>query len=162
MKHTPITIALAAAIAATTLAPVASYAQPRREYRYDEADQYYRQACHKDRRDRRVGGGLLGAIAGGVIGSQVAGRGSRTTGAVVGATAGAVVGSNIGGKSVRCDGNGAYWNRGETYGYNESYYYRGRHEDRWYDRNHCRWAQDWRGEYVRVCPDSRGHYRLAY
>src|SRR5436190_11771587 len=118
-KFAPISIALAAAIAASAMAAPASYARPSREYRYSEADQYYHQACRKERRDRRVAGGVLGAIAGGVIGSNVAGHGNRTTGTVVGATAGAVVGNNIGRASVRCDGNGAYWSRNETYGYND-------------------------------------------
>jgi uncharacterized protein YcfJ len=160
-KFAPISIAVAAAMAVSAVA-APTFAQPRREYRYDEANSYYRDACHQERSNRRVAGGVLGAIAGGVIGSNVSGRHNRGTGTVVGAVAGAAVGSNVGGHSVRCDGNGAYWSRNETYGDNASYYYRGRHEDRWYGRNHCRWARDWRGDYVRVCPDSRGHYRLAY
>jgi len=162
MKHSTISVALVAALAAGALAPVSATAQPSREYRYEEAERYYRDACREERRDRRVAGGVLGAIAGGVIGNNVSGRRNRGAGTVVGAVAGAAVGSNIGAHSVRCDGNGAYWSRRDTYGDNDSYYYRGRHDDRWYRRNNCRWARDWRGDYVRVCPDSRGHYRIAY
>ena len=87
MKHTPITIALAAAIAVGSLAPAVVSAQPRREYRYDEAERYYRDACREERRDRRVAGGVIGAIAGGVIGNNVSGRRERGAGTVVGAVA---------------------------------------------------------------------------
>lgn len=46
-------------------------------------------------RDNGTGGAVIGAIAGGLLGSQVAERGDRTTGAVVGGALGAVAGHLI-------------------------------------------------------------------
>lgn len=43
----------------------------------------------------QVLGGVVGAVAGGVIGSQVAGNGSRTEGTVLGALVGGVLGASI-------------------------------------------------------------------
>jgi len=57
---------------------------------------YYRGRC----RDSGTGGTIIGAIAGGLLGSEVAGggrygRGDRTTGAVIGAGVGALAGRAI-------------------------------------------------------------------
>ena len=52
-------------------------------------------------RDNGVGGALIGAVAGGLLGNSVAERGDRTTGAVLGAAIGAVAGHAI-------DRNGGY------------------------------------------------------
>jgi len=153
---------LAAATAAGALA-IPSFADAQsRGYRYDESDRYYREACRDRKRDARVAGGVIGAIVGGVAGSNLDDDGNRAEGTVLGAAAGAVVGSQVGRSSVKCDRTGAYWTRGETYGYSDSYYYRGRYRDDWYTRRNCRWARDWRGDYVRVCPDRRGRYRITY
>lgn len=46
-------------------------------------------------RDNGTGGTIIGAIAGGLLGNEVAGRGDRTTGAVVGAAVGALAGRAI-------------------------------------------------------------------
>lgn len=46
-------------------------------------------------RDDGVGGAIIGAVAGGLIGNQVAERGDRTTGTVVGGALGAVAGHLI-------------------------------------------------------------------
>jgi len=156
----PLTLTLAAAVAISVFTPMTASAQVR-SYRYDEADRYYRDACREERRDRRAAGTVLGGIAGAVIGSNVDDDGNRAEGTVIGAVAGAAIGNQIGAKSVKCDRTGAYWSRGETYGYHDRYYYRGYRSDSWYDRRHCRWARDWRGDYVRVCPDSRGRYRIV-
>ncbi len=55
------------------------------DYRYD------RYRC----RDNGTGGAIIGAIAGGLLGSEVSRRGEKTTGAVVGAAVGAVAGHVI-------------------------------------------------------------------
>jgi len=160
MKFAPVTLAVAASVAATAFV-IPSFADAQsRGYRYQEADRYYRDACRERKRDGKVAGGVLGAIAGGVIGQQV----DDGEGAVVGAIAGAAIGSNVGGKAAKanCDRDGVYWDRNATYGYDRSYYYRGRYDDGWYSKRNCRWARDWRGDYVRVCPDRRGRYRIAY
>ena len=53
-------------------------------------------------RDHGLGGALIGAAAGGLIGNRVAGRHDRTAGTVIGAVAGAAVGTAI----DRSDGAG--------------------------------------------------------
>lgn len=50
---------------------------------------YYGQRCSGDT------GTIIGAIAGGLLGSQVAGRGDRTVGALIGGAAGALAGNAI-------------------------------------------------------------------
>lgn len=152
-------LAVAAAVALSSLAPVTVANAQSRHYRYDDADAYYRDACREKKRDRRVAGAVLGGIAGAVIGSNSTRH--RDTGAAVGAVAGAAAGSQIGAHTTKCDRGGAYWSYGETYDYSDRYYYRGSRNDSWYERRRCRWARDWRGDYVRVCPDGRGRYRIA-
>lgn len=46
-------------------------------------------------RDNGTGGTIIGAIAGGLLGNEVAGRGDRTTGAILGAGVGALAGRAI-------------------------------------------------------------------
>jgi uncharacterized protein YcfJ len=76
------------------------------------------------------GGGLLGAIAGGAIGSQVGGGSGRAAGVLIGTVAGAIVGNNIeaGGNRAhavpQCTTQTTYENR--TVGYNVTYEYAGR------------------------------------
>lgn len=61
---------------------------------YYERRGYY--GRRPDRRcDRGAGGTILGAIAGGLLGNAVAGRGDRGVGTIVGAGAGALTGRAI-------------------------------------------------------------------
>ena len=117
-------------------------------------------------------GGLLGALAGGAIGSQLAGRGSHTEGAVLGAVAGGVIGAGIASSSAQCDQTGYYYSYNQTMDYREPSDYRGRQSGRYdydhYRRNGCRLVAaptQWNGQqetrYVRACPDGSGRYRLA-
>ena len=53
------------------------------------------QAVRQDNNNDQLVGGAIGAVLGGVIGSEVAGRGNRTEGAVVGALLGGVTGAAI-------------------------------------------------------------------
>lgn len=55
----------------------------------------YRRRDYRRCRDNGDGGTIIGAIAGGLLGNQVAGRGDRTLGAVLGAGAGALAGRAI-------------------------------------------------------------------
>jgi hypothetical protein len=114
-----------------------------------------------------VTAGLLGALAGGVLGSNVAGRGDRTEGAVLGGLVGAGVGAAVGhaNDKYKCDQRGAYWSYNDTVPYRVSNdVYR---DDRYsyYSRQRCRLApapvndRDYR--YVRVCPDASGRYRVT-
>ena len=65
--------------------------------RYYDNDRRYRGDRRVSRRDRcdAVGGTVIGAIAGGLLGNTIAGRGDRTLGAVLGAGAGALAGRAI-------------------------------------------------------------------
>ncbi|MBR7618828.1 glycine zipper 2TM domain-containing protein [Phenylobacterium sp. 20VBR1] len=121
----------------------------------------------------QVAGGLIGALAGAAIGSNVAARNARTEGAVLGAVVGGFAGSQIGKQSAKakCDQAGYYYNYAETMPYRESRYDRGQrtgqYDYAYYNRSRCRLATapvDNYGDdvrYVRVCPDSRGRYRIT-
>jgi uncharacterized protein YcfJ len=60
-----------------------------------------RSRCEAYAHDRKVTGTVVGAIGGGLLGSAIAGHGSKGTGALVGAGLGAVVGNNL--SRVSCD-----------------------------------------------------------
>lgn len=129
--------------------------------------------CERRRSNNTTAGGVIGALAGAAIGSNVAARNARTEGAVLGALVGAGVGASVGRSTAQCDTNGYYYSYNQTYPYREGGYYRGadssgRYNYRWYARRGCRLAvapayyggrQDYR--YVRVCPDNRGRYRIT-
>ena len=121
--------------------------------------------CERRQDNNTIAGALLGAIAGGVIGSNVAGRGNRSEGAVLGAVVGGVAGGAIGRNTANCDERGYYYTYNQTVPYRESRYYRsGRYDRNYYVRQRCRLAQvEYRGEwrYARVCPDSMGRYRIT-
>ena len=106
--------ASALALGATALVPAAAEAQrygSRYERGYDGYqnggyrgdDRGYRQYRGNDRRynarNRRgcdnTGGTIIGALAGGLLGHTVAGRGDRTLGAVLGAAGGGLAGNAI-------------------------------------------------------------------
>jgi len=77
------------------------YAQPRALSRNDQVwrgndGHYY---C---RRENGTTGLVLGLAVGGVLGSQLAGRGDRTLGAILGAAGGGLLGSQIDRGQVRC------------------------------------------------------------
>ena len=105
MKIAPITAALAGVIAIGSVAsPV--MAQDYRGYGggYGPApDAGY--ACQQTKHQDQTTGGVIGALAGAVIGSNLAAHGGgRTGGALLGAAAGAAVGSNIGVSSAHESG----------------------------------------------------------
>ena len=64
-------------------------------YGYGNGNGYYRGGRRGYRCDRGTGGTIIGAIAGGLLGDSVAGRGDRTAGALVGAGVGALAGRAI-------------------------------------------------------------------
>jgi hypothetical protein len=81
------------------------YDQQRYDQRYDRRyanQRYYNQRTynggyynHYGRRCSGSTGTILGAIAGGLLGNEVAGRGDRTLGAIIGAGAGALAGRAV-------------------------------------------------------------------
>ena len=76
----------------------------RRDYRSDR--RYYNNNRY-DRRNYRqcdsgAGGTIIGAIAGGLAGHEIAGRGDRTMGTIIGGAVGAVAGRAIDKGNDRC------------------------------------------------------------
>ena len=72
-------------------------------YRRASADNWYDRdgrrydSYERCRREGKVNAGtVLGGIAGGVLGNEVAGRGDKTVGTIIGAAAGAVLGHEVG------------------------------------------------------------------
>lgn len=63
-----------------------------RGYGYDRA---YRGGRNRYRCDQGTGGTIIGAIAGGLLGNSVAGRGDRGVGTIVGAGVGALAGRAV-------------------------------------------------------------------
>ncbi len=144
-----------------------------RDTSYNSAYAPYRDSPCETRRDNRTAAGaIIGALAGAAIGSNVASSGVRTEGAVLGALVGGVGGGSIGRSSAKCD-DGGYWSsRDQTLSYREAGYDRDRRSGQYtyneYSRRGCRLAAapteyDGRTDYryVRVCPDSRGRYRIT-
>lgn len=87
-----------------------TYQDDRRDYRNDRRDyrndgyyqdrRYYSRARNRCNSDR---GTIIGAIAGGLLGNVIAGRGDRTLGTVLGAGGGALAG-----RAIQKDGQPGY------------------------------------------------------
>jgi hypothetical protein len=141
---------------------------------------YASSPCERNSSSGAVAGGVIGAIAGAALGSNLAGRGDRTTGGILGGVAGAALGATVGSSIAKthgpahCDSRGYYFTYDQTVPLRMAAngYYSGRYSGRYgydYDRRRgCRMAAapatvngytDYR--YVRVCPDSRGRYRIT-
>jgi hypothetical protein len=135
-------------------------------------DTAYVDPCRHTEKNDQVAGGLIGALAGAALGSNVAASGRHTEGAVLGGVVGGLAGASIGrsaGKS-HCDSVGYYYNYNDTVAYRESGWDRdhgsGEHDYAWYREHNCRLAPervDRTGDtrYIRVCPDADGRYRVA-
>lgn len=147
-----------------------SYNTPSTSYPYPGAPASSNNAnCAQQRTNNTTTGGILGALVGAAIGSNLAARNTRTEGAVLGGVVGAALGANIGRSTASCDDRGYYYTYDQTVAYNEPADYRGRNSGRYnydyYNRQGCRLApaqyqsNDYR--YVRVCPDSQGRYRIT-
>ena len=110
MSRTALAVGLATALAIPSVAaPVSASA---------------RTYCEQRAHDRKVGGTVIGALAGGLLGNAVSHGGGRTGGTILGAGAGAVIGNNM--ARVNCDRPTAY--------------YRSRHHSRAYAANDYRYA----------------------
>ena len=66
-----------------------------------------RSYCEQRAHDRKVGGTVIGALAGGLLGNAVSHGGGKTGGTILGAGAGAVIGNNM--ARVNCDRGHAYY-----------------------------------------------------
>lgn len=114
------TLAALALATATFAAPAIASAQS-----YNNAGYQYNE-CKKKDKDNQLVGGLLGAVAGGVIGSQVAGRGERTELSVLGAVIGGAAGVGIADDNRNCRKEvqrttSRTYGTQSTYGSNRSY-----------------------------------------
>jgi len=77
------------------------------DYRSDQrAYNSYRVSCEQQRQNRQVGGLLIGALAGGLLGNAVSSRGNRGTGTAVGAILGGAIGVGVGGRDLDCEDRG--------------------------------------------------------
>lgn len=90
-KNTLAAVALAAATFAT---PAFAYANDFKTSAYDD--------CRTNTQDQVVAG-TIGAVLGGIFGSQVSGNGARTEGSVLGAVLGGAAGAAIADGSNDCD-----------------------------------------------------------
>jgi hypothetical protein len=97
-KSITATVAGVIAASALTVAPTVAQAQGA----YDN-DGYYYDPCKRDKTNRATMGGVLGALAGAAIGSNVAAGGVRTEGALLGGAVGAVGGAMIGNRTAACE-----------------------------------------------------------
>jgi hypothetical protein len=70
-------------------------------------DAQARSYCEQRAHDRRVGGTIVGAVAGGLLGNALSHGGGRTGGTLLGAGAGAVIGNNL--ARTSCDRPRAYY-----------------------------------------------------
>jgi len=154
--------------------PAPTWDEARWAGRYGDNASYrgaYDDACRNRRSSNSIAGGLIGALAGAALGSNVAARNARTEGAVLGAVVGGAAGVAVGRSSANCDDRGYYYSYDQTIPYRESGDYRGRRSGRYdysyYSRQRCRLApapvDAYNGEYryVRVCPDRNGRYRFT-
>jgi uncharacterized protein YcfJ len=102
-------ILAATAVTGFTATPVMAYDDDDgyygRDYRYDRYDRRdYRRDRHYrgNRCDKGTGGTVIGAVAGGLLGNEVARRGSKTEGAIIGAAVGALAGRAIDKSDSNC------------------------------------------------------------
>ncbi len=74
----------------------------RREYR--RGDRYYNNSRNNYQRcDNGTGGTIIGAVAGGLLGNEVARRGNKTEGSIIGAAVGALAGRAIDKSDSNCN-----------------------------------------------------------
>lgn len=125
--------------------------------------------CRNDH-SAATAGGILGALAGAALGSNIAAGGHRGDGAILGGVVGAGIGASVGNAHDKyaCDSRGPYYSYNNTIAYREDPNWRsGQYNSAYYSRMRCRLAPapvDNHGEdvrYVRVCPDSNGRYRIT-
>jgi hypothetical protein len=110
-----------------------------------------------------VTAGIIGALAGGVLGNQVHHGGGTVLGALVGGGAGAAIGhaSDV----QKCDSRGLYYSYNDTMPYRVSNDVHPDDRYAYYQQRGCRLApapvnaDEYR--YVRVCPDADGRFRVT-
>ena len=154
MTNTFAKSALAGVMALSAALAVPSFASAQSGYYGNSDNSGYYDPCRRSSSNRGTTGGLLGALAGAAIGSNVAARNARTEGAVLGGLVGAVAGAKIGKDSAACTpsrqayygnsqyGSNGYYGNGYDNGYAQQTYD--------YDRSSGYDAYDRRGDSYRV------------
>lgn len=74
----------------------------RREYRREARNYRNNNYRNNARCDKGTGGTIIGAVAGGLLGNEVARRGNRTEGSIIGAAVGALAGRAIDKSDSNC------------------------------------------------------------
>ena len=100
--------------------------------------------CRAEQRRQANTGTVVGGVAGALLGGAVAGNGAKTEGALLGGAVGAVAGHQIAKNRVKC---GAYPQRVSR---------------NTYQRNNCRWVQEYyggRNHSFEVCRERDGVWR---
>jgi hypothetical protein len=147
------------------VAPPTGYAAPAAGY-YGAPTAYAAPAPVACNNNAAITAGLIGAIAGGVLGSNISHH-DKTTGTVLGALVGGGAGAAIGHAhdAQKCDEHGPYYSYSDTVPYRVS-------NDVYPDTRYAQWqsqgcrlapapvSQD-EYRYVRVCPDDTGRYRVT-
>ena len=112
--------AISLALVAAVTAGAAATPTFARDYGYDRAyasNQGYDRSYHDSCRSQggAAAGTIIGALAGAIFGSNVAGHGAKSEGGVIGAVAGGVIGNRIGhsADNSNCDRS--------HYGYSDRY-----------------------------------------
>lgn len=117
---------------------------------------------HQTNQNDQLAGGVIGAIAGGVIGSQLAGNGARTEGSVLGAVIGGVAGASIVGRNnqSRTYGHTTYsqphYNHGGYYNYQQPRY------SHTYSYGHPSYSSHYYHRPPTYSYTSRSHYGSGY
>ncbi len=138
---------------------------------YDPYAAYRDNACERRAGDDAMAGGVIGALAGGALGSGMDRDSDGPGGAFTGALLGGVVGAEIGRSTAGCDDRGYFFTYYQTFPYREGGWERGpsgRHDNDFYAGRGCRLAiaparigGHTEDRYARVCPDADDHYRFT-
>ena len=102
-----IAASLSGAIALTAATLIAGFAPTSAEARSRSYDGF----CYQKNDNTRTKGTVIGAIAGAVVGSNVAGGGNKTEGSILGAVVGGVLGSQVGAQVKETNRNNCLNNR---------------------------------------------------
>ena len=111
------------------------------------------ESCREQQHNNRVVGTVVGAGLGALVGSAVAGHGSRGVGAVAGAVGGGAIGNVAGGASVHCERyTSGYYDTDHVWHEANGYYDRGGvwhyYGNGYYDRD---------GRWIVVAPAASGY-----
>ncbi len=114
---------VAGIMALSAAAAIPSFASAQSGYYGQSYNNGYYDPCRRSSTNRSTTGGLIGALAGAAIGSNVAARNARTEGAVLGGLIGAAAGAKIGQSSAACSPGrqSGYYGSGSQYGSNGNY-----------------------------------------